>query len=80
MVCKGPLFQRWLNGKKILEVDLRHGKWLKLEKQPGNPLLDQWFKVRAQGLRLEIENTDVPAWYRGIKVRAIAKDEDIETD
>jgi len=79
MVCKGPLFQHWLNGEKIVEIDLRHGDWLKLENEPGNPLLDQWFKVRTRGFGLAIENTDAPAWFRSIKVRAIPKDEEIAT-
>ncbi len=78
MICKGPLFLHWLNGEKILEVDLRNGKWLKLKDESGNPLLDQWFKVRSDRFRLEIDNTDVPAWFRNFKVRAVAKDEEIE--
>ena len=78
MICKGPLFQHWLNGEKILEVDLRNGRWLKLTNESRNPLLDQWFKVRSDGFRLEIDNTDVPAWFRNFKVRAVAKDEEIE--
>ena len=67
MVCKGSLFQHWLNGEKILEIDLRQGNWLKLKKEPENPLLDEWFKVRKKGFRLEIENADTPAWFRNIK-------------
>jgi hypothetical protein len=80
MVCKGPLFQNWLNGEKIVEVDLRQGNWLKLEKEPGSLLLDQWMKVRTRGFCLAIDNSDVPAWYRGLKVRAIPADEAIPHD
>lgn len=78
MVCKGPLFQHWLNGEKIIDVDLRDGRWLILEKESGKPLLDEWFKVKTRGFRLEIGNADAPAWFRNIKVRAVGEDEEIE--
>jgi hypothetical protein len=77
IVHKGSLVQHWLNGEKIVELDLRQDDWLKVKAAPGTPLLDQWFKLKAEGLRLQIGSSDVDSWYRGLKLRAITKDEDI---
>jgi len=72
MVYKGGVIQHWLNGEKIIDVNLRDGgRWLKVEGESGTPLLDQWFKARTHGFVLEIENSDLPAWFRGLKMRAI---------
>jgi hypothetical protein len=78
MVCKGSLVQNWLNGKKVLEIDLRRENWLELRDEPGSPLLDEWFKAKTRGLVLEIGNAGVAAWYRNLKVRAIAEDEELD--
>jgi hypothetical protein len=77
MVCKGLVFQHWLNGEKILEIDVRKGHWLQLDNVPGNPLLDEWEKVKPKGFRLAIDVLGDAAWYRSFKVRAIPQDEEI---
>ncbi len=74
MLCRGPLVQHWLNGKKILETDLRDASWTRALKS-GNPLLDHWFKVKKHGYHLTIDPLGETAWFRSIRVRAIPKDE-----
>jgi hypothetical protein len=76
MLCKGPRFQHWLNGKKILDIDLRDGNWMK-NQQSGSPLLDKWTKVKTRGFRLLLDRIGGAAWYRNIKVRAIPKGEEL---
>ena len=76
MVCKGSQFQHWLNGQTILEVDLRQGHWMK-EQESTSPLVGEWLRVKNRGFRLSLTTVGAAAWYRSLKVRAVAKDEEI---
>lgn len=75
MVCKGPLVQQWLNGEKIVNLDLRGPWWAGSDDEQGKAILEAWFKVRTEKLCLEIRPGADSVWYRGLKIRAISEEE-----
>ena len=74
VVCKGTVIQHWLNGKKVIDFDYKDEQFafnVDLLKKRGGDLA-------ARGANLSLQDHGDPIWYRGIKMRAIPKDEEIK--
>ena len=74
VVCKGTVIQHWLNGKKVIDFDYKDEQFafnVDLLKKRGGDLA-------ARGANLSLQDHGDPVWYRGIKMRAIPKDEEIK--
>lgn len=75
VICKGTIVQHWLNGEKVLDFDYTDPKWawnVELLKQRGG-------QMTARGGELWIQDHGDPVWYRGIKMRAIPADEELDS-
>jgi hypothetical protein len=74
IVCKGTVIQHWLNGERVIDFDYSDPKWAKeveLLRVRGGDL-------KARGAHLHLQDHGDPVWYRGIKMRAIPKDEKVD--
>jgi arylsulfatase A-like enzyme len=73
IVCKGSVIQHWLNGEKVIDFDYTDPRWafnVEMLKQRGGTL-------SSRGGRLSLQDHGDPVWYRNIRLRGIADDEDI---
>ena len=74
IICKGTVVQHWLNGAKVIDFDYTDPKCAfevdLLRKRGG--------KLEARGAYLSLQDHGDPVWYRGIKLREIPKDEQID--
>lgn len=75
IVYKGTILQHWLNGEKVVDFDYKNPKWaanVELLRQRGGTDLD------ARGAYLTLQNHGHPIWYRGIKLRTLGEDEQLD--
>ena len=75
IVCKGTVVQHWLNGFKVVDLDYADKKWkfnIDLLNARGGDL-------KARGANLSLQDHGDPVWYRGLKLREIAKNEKLDT-
>ena len=73
VVCKGSVIQHWLNGEKVIDFDYTDPRWafnVDMLRQRGGTL-------SSRGGRLSLQDHGDPVWYRNIRLRSIADDEDI---
>jgi hypothetical protein len=74
IVCKGTVVQHWLNGVKVIDFDYADPKWAKevdlLRRRGGN--------LARRGALLSLQDHGDPVWYRGIKLRALGRDEQLD--
>lgn len=74
IVCKGTVIQHWLNGVKVIDFDYADPKWameVELLRRRGGTLA-------ARGAFLNLQDHGDPVWYRGLKLRALPKDEPLD--
>jgi hypothetical protein len=74
IVCKGSVIQHWLNGEKVIDFDYTDPKWkfeVELLKQRGGDL-------SARGAKLSLQDHGDPVWYRGIKLRKLTQDDELD--
>lgn len=73
IVCKGSVIQHWLNDVKVIDFDYTDPRWefnVTMLKLRGADLT-------KRGARLSLQDHGDPVWYRRIRLRSIAADEDI---
>src|SRR5439155_24910897 len=64
----------WLNGECVIDFDYADKKWadeVGLLRKRGGKLADR-------GANLHLQDHGDPVWYRGIKMRAIPKEEELK--
>jgi len=74
IVCKGTVIQHWLNGKKVIGFDYADPKWadnVELLRQRGGDL-------SARGANLSLQDHGDPVWYRGIKLRTLSPNDQLD--
>ena len=74
IICKGTVVQHWLNGKKVIGFDYADKDWawnVDLLKQRGGDLA-------ARGAFLNLQDHGDPVWYRGIKLRTLGKNDELD--
>ena len=74
VVCKGTVIQHWLNGKKVIDFDYADPKWafnVDMLNQRGGDLT-------ARGAKLFLQDHGDPVWYRGIKLRTLSADDELD--
>jgi hypothetical protein len=74
VVCKGTVIQHWLNGKKVIGFDYADPKYaenVELLRLRGADLA-------ARGAHLHLQDHGDPVWYRGIKLRALGPDDQLD--
>jgi hypothetical protein len=74
IVCKGSVIQHWLNGEKVIDFDYTDPEWkfeVELLKQRGGDLT-------ARGAKLSLQDHGDPVWYRGIKLRKLGADDELD--
>lgn len=75
MVYNGTVLQHWLNGEKVVDFDYTDPEWaanVELLRRRGGTDLD------ARGAYLSLQNHGHPIWYRGIKLRTLDEDEQLD--
>lgn len=74
IVCKGTVIQHWLNGEKVIGFDYADPKWADnvemLRKRGGD--------LAARGANLSLQDHGDPVWYRGIKLRPLGPDDQLD--
>lgn len=74
VVCKGTVIQHWLNGVKVIHLDYTDPKWsfnVEMLRQRGGNL-------EARGANLNLQDHGDPVWYRNIRMRALAAEDEID--
>ncbi len=74
IVCKGTVVQHWLNGRKVIDFDYADPKWadnVELLRLRGGDLA-------ARGANLHLQDHGDPVWYRGIKLRPLGPDDELD--
>ena len=74
VICKGTVIQHWLNGKKVVDFDYADPKW----KFNVDMLNQRGGDLTARGAHLSLQDHGDPVWYRGIKLRALGPDDDLD--
>ena len=75
IVYKETVLQHWLNGDKVVDFDYTDPRWaanVELLRQRGGTDLD------ARGAYLSLQNHGHPIWYRGIKLRTLKADDQLD--
>lgn len=73
VVCKGTVIQHWLNEKKVIDFDYGNPAWA----FNVSLLRDRGGDLAARGAPLSLQDHGDPVWYRGLEMRAIPLNEDI---
>jgi hypothetical protein len=68
--CYGAVIEHWINGTQVMRLDLLDMK-NRTDKVEQKLLFGNWMSLRTQGLQLQIQWDESPAWYRGFKLREI---------
>jgi len=75
IVYQGTVLQHWLNGEKVVDFDYTDPKWAEnvelLRQRGGTNLADR-------GAYLSLQNHGHPIWYRGIKLRTLDADDQLD--
>ncbi len=74
VICKGTVVQHWLNGKKVIDFDYADEKWafnVDMINKRGADLADR-------GANLSLQDHGDPVWYRGIKLRQLGDDDQLD--
>jgi hypothetical protein len=74
IICKGTVIQHWLNGQKVIDFDYTDPKYaenVELIRLRGADLA-------ARGAYLQLQDHGDPVWYRGIKLRSLGDDEQLD--
>ncbi len=74
IIGKGTVIQHWLNGKKVIDFDYADPQWawnVELIRKRGADL-------SARGAVLYLQDHGDPVWYRGIKLRALSPDHELD--
>lgn len=75
IICQGTIIQHWLNGKKVVDLDYADPKFqfhVELLRQRGGDLT-------ARGAFLKLQDHGDPVWFRNIRWRERATDEELDT-
>ena len=73
-MCQGTIIQHWLNGKKVVDFDYADPKWaanVQLLQQLNGDL------TKRNG-HLHLQDHGDPVWFRGIKLRKLKPDEQLD--
>lgn len=74
IVCKGSVIQHWLNGQKVVGFDYTDPRWddnVEMLRLRGADLADR-------GANLHLQDHGDPVWYRGIKLRELETDDELD--
>jgi hypothetical protein len=74
IVCKGTVVQHWLNGEKVIDLDYADPKYadnVELLRKRGGDLA-------ARGANLSLQDHGDPVWYRGIKLRTLGPEDQLD--
>ncbi len=71
IVLKGKHLEHWLNGKKVVEIEIGGERWNKLYKASKFRKYENFGRMRTGHIVLQ-DHGD-PVWYRNIRVRRISK-------
>jgi hypothetical protein len=74
VVCQGTVIQHWLNGEKVIDLDYADPRWseeVELLRQRGGDLT-------ARGANLLLQDHGDPVWFRGIKLRELGPDDQLD--
>ncbi len=74
IVCKGTVIQHWLNGEKVVGFDYSDPKWADNVEM----LRKRGADLAARGAFLMLQDHGDPVWYRGIKLRTLGADEQLD--
>jgi hypothetical protein len=74
IICKGTVIQHWLNGEKVVDFDYADPKW----KFNVDMLNQRGGDLTARGARLSLQDHGDPVWYRGIKLRTLGPDDELD--
>jgi hypothetical protein len=74
VVCKGTVVQHWLNGVKVVGFDYADPKW----KFNVDMLRQRGGNLAARGANLSLQDHGDPVWYRNIRWKALAADDQID--
>jgi len=74
VICKGTVVQHWLNGEKVIDLDYA---------DPNNAENVELLRLRgadlkARGAKLSLQDHGDPVWYRGIKLRSLGADDQLD--
>ena len=74
IICKGTVIQHWLNGEKVVGFDYTDPKYaenVELLRLRGADLA-------SRGAYLSLQDHGDPVWYRGIKLRTLGPDDQLD--
>lgn len=74
VVCKGSVIQHWVNGRKVIDFDYTDPKVadnVELLRLRGADLEDR-------GAHLSLQDHGDPVWYRGVKLRTLGDDDQLD--
>ncbi len=74
ILCKGNVIQHWLNDTKVIDFDYTDPMWaenVEMLKKRGADLA-------ARRGQISLQDHGDPVWYRSIRLRTIAEEEDIQ--
>jgi hypothetical protein len=74
IVCKGSVIQHWLNGQKVIDFDYNDPKYA-AERQL---LMLRGGDLAARGANLFLQDHGDPVWYRGLKLRTLPADAQLD--
>jgi hypothetical protein len=74
VVCKGTVIQHWLNGVKVIHLDYKDPRW----KFNVDMLRQRGGNLEARGAYLSLQDHGDPVWYRNIRMRPLAADDEID--
>lgn len=74
VVCKGTVIQHWLNGEKVVDFDYADPRW----KFNVDMLNQRGGDLTARGAKLSLQDHGDPVWYRGIKLRQLEPDDQLD--
>jgi len=75
IVCQGTVIQHWLNGEKVVDIDYTNPELAQQVKK----LRKRGAKLDSRGAKLKLQDHGDPVWYRGIKLRELDGNEELDT-
>jgi hypothetical protein len=74
IICKGTVVQHWLNGHKVIDMDYSDPKYAAEVER----LRIRGADLAARGRHLMFQDHGDPVWYRGIKLRTLDDDDELD--